>query len=152
MSGRATKLLNKTRKLETKVRRNYRRLSKLEEVSEIRTKLVETKPIEVLQNLVQSEQEPIEELEGFSTSALSLERVDYSYPDEKDFGLELQVPAGIITASSIRSGDEVVISSGALEGRSLEVIEVLNASTIRLDDVATFGSLETNVQVTFNVN
>ena len=190
--GRASKLLKKTKSLESKVRTNFTRLQKheavsdiemkqptkevksplkevevkavdqfLEENQELMTELASQEQEEALQELVeQSEdlglyeepEESEEAVEAFMTKARILERIDYSYPDGTDYGLAMTLPAGIITASEIRSGDEVVICSGILEGRSLEIIEVINTKTLRLDDVSTYSEQESDVKIRFTIN
>lgn len=194
--SRATKLLNKTKKIEERVRRNAAIILKgRSDVTDIKMKKVvkelvfeKPKAMELLQEEVkdcppvktkkskkqhekekfEQEQEEdkfleenselmdalteLERIEAFTTKAISIERIDYTFPDERDYGLEIQVPTGIITASNIRSGDEVVFNSGALEGRSLEVIEVLNSTTLRLDDVPTYSGNETNISIRFTIN
>lgn len=171
--GRAKKLLQKLQKNKEKVDKNFNRYyNNLEENSEVfdivkevkqTSKKPDTSPKVEVQEIIEDNEEllqrladvdteePQEEITGFSTTSSSLQRVDYEFPNE-NYGLELIVPPGIITASGIRSGDEVEMLGGSLEGRSLEVIDVLNSTTLRLDDVSTFSNQETGVPVKFILN
>lgn len=160
--GRASKLLNKTKKLESKVRKQHNRIHRLEAHSEVSD--VTFKPVteEIVEEFIDDNEELIEalrvleeqeeEIEGFVTKALNIQRVDYSFPDEKDYGIEVQLPVGVITASGVRSGDEICFLTGSLEGRSLEILEVLNSVTLRLDDVTTYGSQESDIKVKFTID
>ena len=151
--GRAVKLLKKLEKNKKKITKNfskyYLNLQDNPEVFDIIKESPTVKGVvseDYLDNSADSEN-----ITGFSTNASTLTRVDYEFPNE-NYGLELIVPPGIITASGIRSGHEVEMIGGSLEGRSLEVIEVLNSTTLRLDDVSTFSTQETNVPVKFILN
>lgn len=140
MSGRAKKLLQKLEKNKNKVDKNfikyYKNLKSNPEVFDIEEEHIPTF---------------IPTLKGFSSISTSLQKVDFEFPHE-NYGLELIIPPGIITASGIRSGDEVEIMGGSLEGRLLEVVDVINATTLRLDNISTFSNQETNIPVKFILN
>lgn len=162
--SRAKRLLVKTRHLEDKIR-NYPYKSRQEvptldqipEVEKIEYKKPAPKkePVPVVEKIVVEEvTETVvekEEIVSFDTVANSIMRIDYRFPNE-DMGLEVTLPEGIITASGLQPGDYLEILDGELEGRSLEVIEVLNATTLRLDDVHNYGKAEENCKVKFSLN
>ena len=141
--GRAQKLLQKLEKNKQKVDKNFNKyygiLHENPEVYDIIEDTVEPTVLEQSQ------------VKGFSTTSHSLQRVDYEFPNE-NYGLELTVPPGIIITSGIGSGDEVEIIGGTLEGWSVEVIEIINSTTLRLDDVSIFSGKEIGVPVKFILN
>jgi len=136
------KLLEKTKKLEQQVRipirSKYQILKTIPEIEDIKLKEI------VSINKV-------EEVEEFITKFKVIMRNDYRYPN-KDYGLEAELPIGIITTSGLQAGDYVEFLEGDLEGRSLEVIEVINSSTLRLDDVPVYNSIEEDIKIRFIFN
>jgi len=58
----------------------------------------------------------------------------------------------LLGASGAQPGDSVQIQEGALEGRMLEVVEVIDSSTLRLDDVSTFTTPESDVACRFIIS
>ena len=148
--SRAKKLLEKTKKIKDKVNRNFKQRYQLSEYPGV-FNIIASKKSSSLRSEVKKKQETVEivkEIEEFSCNSIALMRIDFDFPNE-DYGLELVVPSGIITASGIGSCCEVAILEGALEGRSLEVIEVKDLNTLRLDDVSTFNQPEEEVKVRF---
>lgn len=77
-------------------------------------------------------------------NVLNLERIDYDDPNG-DFGIEATLAAGLIAAVGIRPNDIIKICEGALKGQELKVVAVTDATHLRLEDVASFASPETNV-------
>lgn len=161
--SRASKLLKKLDKTKRNVNRHNPLVDNdyvrhLEDHIEESRIVLSDNDFEQMMKVLDSEKKPKEEKlkkltdNEYSTKAITIERVDYSFPEGKDYGLELQLPYGVVTASGIRSGDEVVFNDGVLEGRSIEVIEVLNAGTLRLDDVSIFNETENNVSINFIIN
>ena len=158
--ARAKKLLIKTRGLENKVRNDPYKSREdtftLESIKEVQK--ITYKDKEVFDETVKKEEKTKEtkilenkEIESFDTTSNSIMRIDYRFPNE-DMGLEMTLPAGIITASGLQPGDYLEILEGELEGRSLEVIEILNSTTLRLDDVPTYSKAEESCKIRFIFN
>lgn len=59
--------------------------------------------------------------------------------------------AGVLAASGVQPGDFVHVreEGSDAEGRMLEIVALSSSTQMRLDDVSTFGSLESNVAVRF---
>ncbi len=88
---------------------------------------------------------------AFETVSTNIARVDFDDPNE-DYGMSLTLPHGIISAAGIQPGDEVTVLEGSLEGRSLEVISIESTTSLRLDDVSTFNTPESDIAVRFNIS
>ena len=72
-----------------------------------------------------------------------LDRFDFG---TSDFGIRLQVDdAAVLAAIGLNVGDILEILTDANKGKQYEVVELVDATTIRLEDDANFGSAETDV-------
>lgn len=160
--SRAKRLLIKTRELENKIRSNPYKfrteitLNDIPEVEEIVYKEVKKEEVKELKKTKKKivkvvEEVKEEEISTFNTKCLSIMRIDYRFPNN-DMGLEMSLPEGIITTSGLQPGDYLEVLEGELEGRSLEVIEVLNSVTLRLDDVPTYSKAEEECKIRFIFN
>jgi len=146
---RAKKLVEKTKKLREQVRIKVptikSRLDLLKEIPEI-----EDIVITAIENkVVDTPKEEV--IEEFITKFKTVMRIDYRFPN-KDMGLEAELPSGIINVSGLQPGNYVEVLEGELEGRSLEVIEILNSTTLRLDDVSIYDNIEEDIKVRFIFN
>jgi hypothetical protein len=81
--------------------------------------------------------------------AVSIERFDFGV---SDFGMKLTLSAGIIADIGLRPGDIVRVLSGSLQAYYLKVVALTSSTVVRLEDVATFGSLESNVHCRFQLS
>jgi hypothetical protein len=84
--------------------------------------------------------------------ATSLERFDFDPGAPTDFGLRLTMAAGLIADIGLRPGDIVRVLSGTQKAKYLKVISIVSSTQARLEDVASFGALESNVQCRFQLS
>lgn len=89
---------------------------------------------------------------AFKLNATSLERFDYDAGAPTDFGMRLTLPAGMAEATRIRVGDVVEVLEGSAKGKMLKVMANSSATQLRLEDIATFGALESNIIVRFELS
>jgi len=154
--GSARKLINKTSKLSVDIKNKVKGRDRIDRIDETLANSISSF------KLIKNNQRRFDESFGkdyiahepelsFEVVATSLTRVDFDEPNE-DYGISLTLPSGLITAAGLMSGDEVVILEGSLEGRSLEVLSVSSTTVLRLDDVATFNTSETDITVRFNIS
>jgi hypothetical protein len=86
---------------------------------------------------------------AFKLNSTSLERFDYGV---SDFGMKATFPAGLIEATRIRVGDVVEVLEGSAKGKMLKVVANSSSTTLRLEDISSFGALEANIIVRFELS
>lgn len=81
--------------------------------------------------------------------AASLERFDFGV---SDFGMRLTMDAGLIADIGLRPGDVVRVLHGSAKGSYLKVVSLESATEVRLEDIASFGALESNIHCRFQLS
>lgn len=81
--------------------------------------------------------------------AVSLERFDFGV---SDFGMKLTMASGMIAAIGLRPGDIVRVLHGSAKGAYLKVVSLESATEVRLEDIATYGALESNIHCRFQLS
>jgi hypothetical protein len=81
--------------------------------------------------------------------AASLERFDYGV---SDYGMRLTMAAGLIADIGLRPGDIVRVLSGSAKAKYLRVVAISSSTQARLEDIASFGALESNVHCRFQLS
>lgn len=89
---------------------------------------------------------------AFRLRATTLERFDFDPGAGFDYGMRATLPAGLIEASRVRPGDVMEVLMGSAKGMMLKVTSVVDSTHIRLEDVAAFGALQSNVVVRFELS
>jgi len=154
--GKARKLIDKTSKLNIDINNRVKDRDKINKIDDVLANNLG------IFKLVRGTQRRYDETFGvdyiaqepelsFEVVAISLKRIDFDDLN-KDYGISITLPPGIISAVGILAGDEVVFLEGSLEGRSFEVISVESTNVLRLDDVTTFSSSESNIVIKFNIS
>lgn len=78
----------------------------------------------------------------------TIERFDFDPGAGTDYGIKLTLSAALIEASGIQPGDTVeFLQDSALYGQYLKVVSLPDATSIRLEDVASFAGPESNKTV-----
>jgi hypothetical protein len=75
--------------------------------------------------------------------ASAVARVVY-VPNPSGFGIQLTLPTGIISAVGIQPNDIIEFRNGVLSGKELQVVAIIDATHVMLEDVATYTS-ESNI-------
>jgi len=83
----------------------------------------------------------------YVASMTAVERFDFDPGAGFDYGIRLTMPAAVLSGSGLQPGDLVQFKEGLLEGRMLQVVSVVDATHVRLDDAATYVGPESNVVV-----
>ena len=84
--------------------------------------------------------------------ATSLERFDFDPGAGTDYGMKLTMGAGLIADIGLRPGDVVRVLSGTAKAKYLTVVSIVSSTVARLEDIASFGALESNVQCRFQLS
>ena len=82
---------------------------------------------------------------AFRLNVTTVERHDYD--GMGDFGIRLTLASGLIVNTRMRPNDIVEILEGAMKGRQLRIVEVTDATHLRLEDVASYVGPESNIIV-----
>lgn len=82
----------------------------------------------------------------YKVAVATTERYDFDPGAGTSYGIRLTLAAGLIEAIGVLPGDTVEIreQGSALEGRMLTVVDVVDSTHLRLDDVSTFTGPESN--------
>lgn len=150
--AQAGKLVSKLKRRQRKIREATESVPKMDKCEEI----LQDSP--TAQKLMRGAQRRMDQSWGYDFTGhepaleyravvSSLQRQDFDPGPGLDFGLLMTFPGDLLTDTGLQSGDSVQILSGDLEGRMLEVVEVLNSTQVRLDDVASYAAVESNVPV-----
>jgi hypothetical protein len=81
--------------------------------------------------------------------ATSLERFDFGV---LDFGMKLTMAAGLIADIGLQPGDIVRVLSGSAKAKYLKVTAIISSTVARLEDIPTFGALESNIHCRFQIS
>jgi len=144
--------MSKGQKLVTKLKRRQRSVREATEASvgmDKRPEVMQNSP--KAQGLMRGAQRRYDDSFGFNAVGhkpeveykviAALDRFDFDPGPGEDFGMRLVLGED----SGAQPGDSIQILEGALEGRMLEVVSVVNSTTLRLDDVSTFVTPEASV-------
>lgn len=83
---------------------------------------------------------------------LTVERFDFDLGAGTDYGIRLTMATGIIADMKIIVGDVVRFLNGSLKGQYLKVVAIPDSTHLRLEDVATFGSSESDKIARFQLS
>lgn len=150
--ARQMKLVNKLSRREKDMHMNqrgaYDRRNKLEEIMQKSLKVLKLlrKPQRRMDRNFGIDAVGKEPMLAYDFKAATLERFDYDAGAPTDYGMRITFSSSAIReASGVAVGDIVEIREGSLKGVHLKVVAVTDSTHIRMEDVASFGSAENNV-------
>lgn len=151
--GKALKLINKLKRREKAMKADHKGFDRYDKQSQAEEKLAKTKGFK----LMRSHQRRMDKKFGVDAIAQEpklskrlkitiLERFDFDPGAGTDFGLRATMPASVLADIGIRANDIIKVLQGNQKGKYLKVVSVVSTTQIRLEDVASFGSNQSNVQ------
>ncbi len=151
--GKALKLVNKLKRREKAMKADRNGFDRYDKQGQAEEKLAKSKGYK----LIRGQQRRMDSKLGTNMIAdeaklskrlkiTTLERFDFDPGAGTDFGLRATMPAAVLTDIGIRANDIIKVLQGNQKGKYLKVISVVSSTQIRLEDVSTFGSSQSNVQ------
>lgn len=155
--GKQLKLVNKLNRKAKKVKTSVKGFDSHDKMSQSEEKMAKSQGVYQLVRKVQRRLDRNFGIDALAyepkvskrVKADSLERFDFGV---SDFGMKLTMAAGYIAAIGLQPGDIVRVLHGSLKGYYLKVVSLESATEVRLEDVASFGSLESNIHCRFQLS
>lgn len=158
--GKQLKVVNKINRKAKKVKTSVKGFDQFDKMSQAEEKSSKSQGVYKLLRKIQRKLDnyfgidaiAYEEKISKRVKATSLERFDFDLGAGFDFGMKLTLPSGMIAAIGLRPGDIVRVLHGSIKGKYLKVVALASATEVRLEDVATYGSLESNIHCRFQLS
>lgn len=155
--GKQLKVVNKINRKAKKVKTSVKGFDQFDKMSQAEEKSSKSQGVYKLLRKIQRKLDKYfgidaiayEEKISKRVKAVSLERFDFGV---SDFGMKLTMDAGMIAAIGLQPGDIVRVLHGSAKGAYLKVVALASATELRLEDIATYGALESNIHCRFQLS
>ena len=158
--GKQLKVVNKINRKAKNIKTSSKGFDQYDKMSQAEEKSGKSQGVYKLLRKIQRKLDKYFGIDGLSydtkvskrVKAVSLERFDFDLGAGVDFGMKLTMDVGMIASIGLRPGDIVRVLHGSIKGSYLKVISLESSTEVRLEDVAAYGALESNVHCRFQLS